>query len=667
MRLEKIRIENFRSFKDETVEFDSYTCLVGPNGAGKSTVLTALNVFFRNNASTATNVLDLSSEDFHYGDVSKPVKITLTFKDLSKEAQDELQLYYRQGRLVVSAQATWSEVTKTAEVKQFGARNVMPDFAPYFKAVEDGAKAAELQKIYDGIRKKHSKLPTASTGPKREEALREFEEAHPELCKLLESPMQFFGFTKGANLLRKYVQWVYVPAVKDASTEQQEGTKCAMTDLLDRTVRSKVNFKEPIAALKKQVQVDYQKIVEAEKGALVDLENSMQERLKEWASPSAMLRLGWHYDESKSVEVREPLARATIGEDNFVGEVSRLGHGMQRSFLVAVLHELASVNSESSPTLLLGFEEPELYQHPPQAQHMSSVLESLADCQKANTQVIISTHSPYFVSSKGFESVRVVRKRHEDKCSLVASTTYQRVHDIIANALGEKPQLPSKTIASIEQIMQPSQRELYFSRVAVLVEGLEDVGFLSAHLVITDRWRDFRRLGCHFITTGGKNAMSRPLAIAKELCIHTYAIIDGDTKTPGNQKRDNNCILTLCDLSSADPMPKTPAYHQNCTVWHTSLANVVESEVGQKKWEQTANHVRQTMGFIGSSSKNKMFIACILDQLFQEDKFVSNAMTEVANRILAFAEQVPGLGKKTAETAVAPALFAAEAQPSTSG
>ncbi|WP_443197812.1 AAA family ATPase, partial [Pseudoalteromonas sp. GABNS16H] len=37
MNISSIRIENFRAFKDETVEFGNYSCFVGPNGAGKST------------------------------------------------------------------------------------------------------------------------------------------------------------------------------------------------------------------------------------------------------------------------------------------------------------------------------------------------------------------------------------------------------------------------------------------------------------------------------------------------------------------------------------------------------------------------------------------------------------------------------------------------------
>lgn len=59
MKIASVRIQNFRSFLDETVEFDDYTCLVGPNGSGKSTVLTALNIFFRETENASTNLVEL--------------------------------------------------------------------------------------------------------------------------------------------------------------------------------------------------------------------------------------------------------------------------------------------------------------------------------------------------------------------------------------------------------------------------------------------------------------------------------------------------------------------------------------------------------------------------------------------------------------------------------
>ena len=89
MRIASVRIENFRSFKDETIPFNNYACLVGPNGAGKSNVLTALNVFFRESDGLPTDLSQLDQEDFHCKDTDNPVKITVTFVDLSKEAKED--------------------------------------------------------------------------------------------------------------------------------------------------------------------------------------------------------------------------------------------------------------------------------------------------------------------------------------------------------------------------------------------------------------------------------------------------------------------------------------------------------------------------------------------------------------------------------------------------
>lgn len=96
MKIKSVRIENFISFKDAEIPLDDYTCLVGPNGSGKSTILTALNVFFRQSENTATDLIRLDREDFHCKNTSAPVTITVTFSDLSKEAQEDFSDYARQ-------------------------------------------------------------------------------------------------------------------------------------------------------------------------------------------------------------------------------------------------------------------------------------------------------------------------------------------------------------------------------------------------------------------------------------------------------------------------------------------------------------------------------------------------------------------------------------------
>ncbi|HEX5444289.1 MAG TPA: AAA family ATPase, partial [Pirellulales bacterium] len=105
MKIRKLRIENFRSFSDQEFELNRYSCFVGPNGAGKSTVLCALNVFFKEQDSSATDTSKLCDEDFFGRQTDKPIRITVTFDDLSEEAKAQLGDYVRQDELVVTAEA----------------------------------------------------------------------------------------------------------------------------------------------------------------------------------------------------------------------------------------------------------------------------------------------------------------------------------------------------------------------------------------------------------------------------------------------------------------------------------------------------------------------------------------------------------------------------------
>ena len=128
--------------------------------------------------------------------------------------------------------------------------------------------------------------------------------------------------------------------------------------------------------------------------------------MTEWAHPKAFLQLQWSQDTDKSDRVEEPFARIIAGEGDFQGKLARFGHGLQRSYLLALLPELSGTDDPTGPRLILGCEEPELYQHPPQARHLAAVLQKLS---RGNSQVIVSTHHPVFVSGEGFENVRMVR------------------------------------------------------------------------------------------------------------------------------------------------------------------------------------------------------------------------------------------------------------------
>lgn len=475
MKIKSVRIENLRSIKGVTVNFNDYSCLVGPNGAGKSTVLCALNIFFRETSHSAVDLTQLFEEDFHLRSVIEPITITVTFNDLDEEAQDDFKDYYRQGELIVSAVATFDPDTQRAQVKQYGQRTGMSDFAPFFASA---GTVADSRDIYNSIKEAYADLPVPGTKAAMVEALRAYEAARPELCSHMPSEDQFYGVSKGSNRLDKYIQWVFIPAIKDANSEDSEGKNTALGKLLARTVRTKTTFADKLKTLLEKTESDYATLLSENQDALDEVSAALKDKLASWTTPNTSLRLIWKAETGKSVRVDEPLAQIIAGEGVFEGQLARFGHGLQRCYLLALLQELSGSSDADGPKLILGFEEPELFQHPPQAQHLSDVLQKLTE---GNSQVMVCTHSPYFVSGEFFEDVRLVRKHAVRGCSEVQQVTFEDLASTVAAASGTIPTKREGAIARIHQALQPALNEIFFTPFLVLVEGLEDVAYITTY------------------------------------------------------------------------------------------------------------------------------------------------------------------------------------------
>lgn len=643
MKIASVRIENFRSFKDETVPLNNYACLVGPNGAGKSTVLTALNAFFRESDGLPTDLSQLDEEDYHCRETDNPIRITVTFTELSDEAKEDFADYVRQDQLVVSAVAIFDESTRKAPVIQFGQRKAMRAFAPFFEAAKSGMKVADLRDLYNGINQQFPELDAPGTKDAMIDALRKYESEHPDDCELIPSEDQFYGFSKGANRLNKHIQWVYVPAVKDASSEQVEVRNSALGKLLSRTVRSQTNFDQSVKELRAGMQEQYQKLLDGNQHVLDDISQSLQMRLSEWSHPDARLRLQWKQDPDKSVRVEEPWAHILAGEGNFEGELARFGHGLQRSYLLALLQELSGTDADESPTLILACEEPELYQHPPQARHLASVLSKLS---QGNSQVIVSTHNPWFVSGEGFEDVRMVRKEDGNPASLVSYMSFEEIADAVAQATGEPPTKPEGALAKIHQALQPALNEMFFTRRLVLVEGLEDVAYLQAYFNLLDLSDEFRRLGCHIVPANGKSELHRPLVICNHMKIPTYLIFDSDADKPdrnGSQakhEKDNKSLLKLVGGDDGTPFPPDTVWGTGYTIWHSDIGTVVKNEIGADDWINYRNQADQLYGQVGDLKKNSLHIGASLAFAWDNGKR-SASLEALCSKILELDNTIP--------------------------
>ena len=628
MKIESVRIENFRSFKDETIMFDDYNCFVGANGAGKSTILYALNVFFRQSKDSQTNILQLSAEDFHHKDTNLPIKITVTFTGLSAQAKDDLKDYARQDKLIVTASAIFNKETEQADVKQYGNRLGFEKFRKYFEADKNKEAASKLKEIYKALCDECPDLPAVSTKPAMSEALKAYEENNPDKCVLIPSEDQFYGATKGSSRLTPHIQWVFVSASKNVGEEGEESKTSALGQLLARTVRSKVDFSEKVSLLRSQAQKDYQAILDAEQSVLTSLSNSLESKLKDWSHPDVSIEVLWKQDPEKSVKVEEPWAFIKLGERGFEGSLARFGHGLQRSYMLALLQELVMDSSEEAPTLVMGIEEPELYQHPPQAKHLASVLYDLTE---SNSQIMACSHSPLFILADNFESVRVVREHKEPKESYVSQLNYVDLAKELKDSGADKVLLKEAGIqAKLYPTLNPTINEMFFCKKLILVEGVEDIAYLTTYLILCNKMEEFRKNGCHIVAAGGKSNMIKPLAMAKFLEIPCYIVFDADTDKEnisdedrrnsevGKHKKDNTSLILISGSEGVDIWPADDVITDSLAMWKTNITDIVRSEIGEK-WTEYLTAASGNYGNAKGLQKNPLAISHALEMGWNEN------------------------------------------------
>jgi hypothetical protein len=515
----------------------------------------------------------------------------------------------RQNELAVTAEAVFDQAAGVGQVRHFGHRLGMETFRPFFDAEKAGAKAPALIEIYDGLRGRFGELPNPRSKDDKLEALRQYEAAHSDQCVLIPSPDDFYGFNSTGKLAG-FVQWVFVPAVKDAGEEGLEAKNTALGKLIARAVRTRTNFDVELEAIKTDTLTRYRELLEHNQASLTELSQALQGRLESWAHPNVRLGMEWLSDPAKSVVIQQPVAGVKTGEGDFLGSLARMGHGLQRSYLLALLQELAGSEAPNAPTLILGCEEPELYQHPPQARHLADVFNELS---KGNNQILVTTHSPLFVSGDGFENTRLVRRPNNNASSQVKALTFQNLCARIRGALGEdQDRRIEGLIAKIHQALRPGIAEMFFARAPVLVEGLEDVSYITTELHLSGQWSEFRRLGCHLIPVNGKDKLIQPLAIAVELGFPVFTVFDadGDTQKPEHRtkhERDNRALIALLGAAHA-PFPAASVIAANHAIWQTNLGDAVKADFGAN-YERLTNAARVSYAQEGRLEKHDLFIA----------------------------------------------------------
>lgn len=599
MIVHSIHVQNFRCIYDETLPCDKLTVLIGPNGAGKSTFLRALDIFYQPS-------LKYTEDDFYNKDTTKDIIINVSFTDLSLDENELFNKYVEDGKLTVEKVMKWPPSKDNQ--KYHGTRLQNSDFDE-FRSATGGDLRREYNKLKNG---KYSELLDYSNKEEVEKILQEWENSHPDQCLQRRDQGQFFGFKAvGESHLERYTKFIFVPAVRDASEEASEGKGNILTEIMDLVVRSVLSQRKEIRELQEETQKQYNKVIDPGRlEELQKLEKELSDTMKTYV-PDASVLLNWNVNDEITIPM--PKADVRLVEDEYPSSVERTGHGLQRAFLLTMFQHLAIAQSlpeddkdenddttdETStrkfsikiPNLIIGIEEPELYQHPNRQRHLANILQKLAtgritgvsDC----TQIIYATHSPLFVDIKECNTIRSISKVKTDpdmpKHTKVSYTNLDDVAKIIEKADGKSEgTYSSKTLEPrLKAIMTSMVNEGFFANIAVLVEGENDkaaiVGMAKA------LGHNLESKGISIISCNGKRSMDRPIAIFKKFGIDVYAIWDSDFEEDGANPEDNHRLLRLFG-EQIDDWPEKITDQLAC--FKKNLNHTLSTEIGVELFDE---------------------------------------------------------------------------------
>lgn len=510
MKIQTVRIRNFRTLKDVTIPFDSVTTFIGPNGAGKSTVLRALDWFFNGKPGS------LTEKDCSFGATGEDIEVQVTFADISEKDREALGKYTPEGVAIFTA---WKQREPD------GTESLSANSKSYepFNAIRGKTSAAEKKAAYNELRTSDASLglPAWSNVDAASQAMTAWEADH--IGQLVEAPealqTNFFGFNSGGKMSGLF-DFVLVTADLRASEESVDGKSSIIGKILERSV-DRAAADEEIARIVEESRAKQQQVYEEK---FANPLGAMTTRLNEVVasySPGRTVTVA-----PAEVELKAPRTtfEVTVLDGPTETAVERQGHGFQRTILISALQLLAQSGTASAEGVIcLAIEEPELFQHPIQAQAFAKVLRSLAEDTGKRIQVTYATHSPYFLEARHFDQVRRLTRSSEE--TPVVTVHFATVADVKVKLSGV---LSADTVErQLDYIVVNQLSVALFAHHAFLVEGPTDS---SVFYGIGDKASpgSLEAAGVSIVPVGGKTSIPLVHAILASIGIPAYVLFDAD-------------------------------------------------------------------------------------------------------------------------------------------
>lgn len=529
MRLMRLKVTNFRCFKEETVvDFDDITVLIGKNDSGKSSLFDAIDIFMdEKKAPEADDRCVYTNDD--------TVRIACVFDSLPKELVIDEQhptdlatehLLNANGHLEIAKVYDCSGKSK-GKLKAVFARANHPTADNYADLLS--LTNAKLKQRADQLGVDLSSVnQTINT-----ELRRAIWAGGGDLqCQETDVELKSEAAGKIWDQLKRHLPVVAVFKSDRPSTDQDPEAQDPMRAAIKEAIKTQ---EATLTTIAEQVTNEVQEIA----NRTVEKIREMNPELAKQLNPRVSSK---NWDSLFSVSL--------TGDDDI--PINKRGSGTRRLVLLNFFRAKAEKEAEDKSTgLIYAIEEPETSQHPHNQVMLVKALEDLAG--QPGCQVFLTTHTPM-----------LARRFNQDKLRLV---TRDGAGPVIRHG---KEEDTIKEIVSSLGVLADHNIKVFFG-----VEGRNDISFLRIiSKMLHDAGEDVPDLGDaedtgHFVFVPlGGSSLDLWVSRLEGFNRPEFYLMDRDTTPP------------------ADPHHKGLAdainQRDNCRAWHTNkreLENYIHRDV----------------------------------------------------------------------------------------
>ena len=493
MKLKTVKLQNFRSYRDEVVVcIDDLTALVGQNDAGKSTVLEALEIFFNN------TLIKIESADAAQGGNAADVRISCLFEDLPEILTIDSRAETTLADEFLLNEDGYLEITKV-----YNCSLKTPTCTTSVRAnYPTAANCADLHKLKNAdLKLRLAALGIATDGIDQRSNVKIRQaiwanQADLALLPLAVSLDEEDGkkvWTKLKEELPLYALFQSDRASTDDDSEVQDPMKLAVQEALG-TVQQQLDEIKDI--VQRKVQEVAQRTLEKLREMSPELANELTPKFKSEPKWDGLFKLSLTDDQQIPINKRGSGTRRLILINFFRAEAER------------------KQKEKNARGVIYAIEEPETSQHPSNQKLLIEALMALSD--QPGCQVLLTTHTPNLAGLIPTQHLRYITKTADGK--VVNNTCDDETLQEIALQLGV---LPDKRIQVLFCVEGPTDVD-FFLHISSVFHGHDS----SLPNLLHDKRVAILPLGGSTLKQWAEKFYSQNLSLPE---VHVY---DRDIATP---------------------------------------------------------------------------------------------------------------------------------------